>query len=388
MTVELLTASRLSTYQCCPRKHYLRYDCRISPLAQANENLRFGSLWHLAQENYWLAIAAGEFGRAGEIAATAVNSSNGDPFEIAKCAALIDGYHRYWYTQTINWVIHGVESEFRIPLINPASGRRSRRFDLGGKIDLIVEVLSGLHSGLYVVEHKTAKGDVGSGSLYQQKLRMNDQITIYMDGARSLGYDVRGCIYDVLAKPGQVPLAATPGARRRYTKGMGCRGCGGSRGEIGCGVGEGTGRDGAVDCPECDGTGWKDPPRLDSRQRTEDETPAEYGNRILKAIEASPSAFFVRSDPPIVRLDDEVNRLRQNHWHYSQELIADRRRSWHPMNTSSCDDWFSLCEYWPICTGDSTIENRELYYRRSHMHLELSGESQRKDKDGSDKKEE
>lgn len=385
---ELLTPSRLRCAQRCSMEHHLHYRVRLEPVSDdQGEAPRFGSLFHLGQETYWRALLGGtpDAERMAAALTTSLDAieadgAGSDEYERAKARALMAGYHARWAMITPTWRVVAVEVEFRTPLYNPRTGRRSRRYDRGGKIDLIVELTGGLTPGLYVVEHKTSTEDIGPGSLYFEKLRLDDQCTIYLDGARSLGHEVRGVIYDVIRRPQQSPRKATPEEVRRYTKGVGCKDCGGGRAKRGTGLAVTHHDDVAVKladhCPTCEGSGWKDAPRLDSRQREQDETPAEYHDRIFKIVTAERDKYFRRPPTPIIRLEDELMRMRQNIWNHANQLITDGRRDWHPLSTNSCVRFFRLCGFFPVCTGDADPSDPNLYQIRKHTHRELSEELQ------------
>lgn len=54
---DLLTNSRIRSFQTCRRKHFYDYERGIEPVkAEDKEALVFGTLWHVAQEAYWRAI--------------------------------------------------------------------------------------------------------------------------------------------------------------------------------------------------------------------------------------------------------------------------------------------------------------------------------------------
>ena len=389
-TVQLITTSRLRVWQACAMKHHLKYEVRLSPVRPDESPRRFGTLIHEGEEAFWVHLrdhgtSLVEQAIALKMALARMDAVANDPMELAKARALMRCYAAHWLHQNARWQVRAVEVEFRIPLINPATGKRSRKFDLGGKIDVIVEIMDGRFAGLYTVEHKTSSEDITPGSNYHKKLRMDDQITIYHDGAKSLGFDVRGCIYDVLLRPQQKPSLTTPEEKRIYTKGKGCPTCGGKVGIKGSGVtatdheANGGGNVKLVDvCATCDGGGWKDAPRLKKGQRLEDELASEFEERIFNAISANPSRYFYRSEPPVVRLQDAMERMRMNHWNQVQDIVADARKEYHPMSTSSCFDFHSCCDYWDLCVGDSDINDGTRFEVRAKRHPELSQETQTK----------
>lgn len=110
--------------------------------------------------------------------------------------ALVLGHFRHWAKQRITWIAQ--EHEFKIPLVNPDTGRKSRTFSMAGKIDGIVR----LHDGrLAVMEYKTAGEPIHAGSPYWARMQCDPQIGIYIIAARELGHDVVTVAYDVTRKP-------------------------------------------------------------------------------------------------------------------------------------------------------------------------------------------
>ena len=70
--------------------------------------------------------------------------------------------------------------------------------------------------GLYIYEAKTSgMSDIGVGSDYYVKLRMDSQHLLYMWAMREKGVPVQGVLYDVLRKPrNKVPKSGDLGAYR------------------------------------------------------------------------------------------------------------------------------------------------------------------------------
>src|SRR3990167_5857191 len=128
-----------------------------------------------------------------------------DSFELGRARALLCGYDARWLDEAIETL--AVEREFTVPLINPPTGAPSRTFVLSGKIDAIARFADGR---TVIVEHKTSSEDISPGSEYWRRLTLDTQISAYYLGARSLGFEVDGCLYDVLGKPALRPLKATP----------------------------------------------------------------------------------------------------------------------------------------------------------------------------------
>lgn len=125
----LVTSSSLKAYRSCARKYHYAYELRRRPV-QTSDALRFGTLMHKGLEVWWSTC---EIGLALE--AMAVEA---DPFERVKAEELMLGYHVMWSEEPLE--VLAVESEFVAPLVNPETGRASRTWARGGKIDALVRV--------------------------------------------------------------------------------------------------------------------------------------------------------------------------------------------------------------------------------------------------------
>lgn len=383
--MQLYTASRGRAAQGCRREHYFKYELRRRPIAVA-EPLTFGRLYHAGLEQWWLAwqdINEGEIGAntppeyaldlmiAGfRAAAMAGLDGEVDDYLLVKVEALLLGYHHRWKDWAATVEVLAVEPQFDAPLVNPATGKASRTWRLGGKIDLIVKLPN---SEVWLVEHKTTSKNIAAGSSYWQLLRMDPQISTYFEGGTSLGHEIVGCIYDVVKKPGLKPKEATPEENRKFTKGKGCKWCGGSAGGK-AGVQQGRGRViGDQACPSCNGSGWKEEPRLHADQRTEDESLAEYAGRLRKSIAADPDGYYQMGD--VVRLESELDEHRADTWATAKairetQLLA--AAGYMPArNPDSCLRFERFCAYWDCCVGNADIDD-DMRFRRTRQHPELN----------------
>jgi hypothetical protein len=126
--LSLLTQSSMRCYRSCQRKFYYRYVLRQRPLKKA-ETLSTGDSIHKALEMYRKT--------SGDLDAAKRALKTEDPFVRAKEEAMVVGYAARWGAPA---GIVAVESQFRVPLINPETGAASRTFALGGRVDAIVAV--------------------------------------------------------------------------------------------------------------------------------------------------------------------------------------------------------------------------------------------------------
>jgi hypothetical protein len=290
-----------------------------------------------------------------------------DDWDMIRAMELMRGYHARWYAETKTFEIIGVEHQFIVPLVNPATGRPSQTFQLGGKMDVLIRKPGDLRK--WIVEHKTSSQDIAPTSHYWPKLRLDGQVSTYFEGARGAGHEIAGCVYDVIRKPGLRPKRATPEDARRYTKGTRCKPCaklyGGDFAENDVA--------GHPSCVTCLGSGWKERPRLVAGTRTEDETLDEYAVRIRAAIIESPETFYQRGD--IVRLDDTLHEHGVDRWADARALRDSQLQNAHPTNPDACETNHSLCEYWAVCTGTASIDDDTLYQiGKQHSELDLEEE--------------
>jgi hypothetical protein len=124
----LLTQSSIRTYRSCARKYKLRYEERLRSTERTPGPLRVGTSLHKMLEVWW--------GNGGNLTMALAANETTDPFDRAKERAIMIGYHARWPAPT---GVVGVEKEFRMTLVNPSTGHPSRTFELGGKLDVILE---------------------------------------------------------------------------------------------------------------------------------------------------------------------------------------------------------------------------------------------------------
>jgi RecB family exonuclease len=307
----ILSTSRLTAARRCKRLHHLRYDLGYRPLEDA-EALRFGSLVHAGLEGWWRARKNVPDKPAVWLqdALNELSAADANEFDFAKAEAIVNAYHARWADTPAR--VLAVEQRFEAPLVNPETGRPSRTWSLGGKIDAVVELPDGR---IVIVEHKTSGVDISPGSDYWKLLRIDGQVTMYYLGARALGYDVEGCLYDVIKKPGQRPLQA-------------------------------------------------------NKQRAVPETAAEYGKRVLAAMAEDLGGYFIRE--MIVRLAAEEAEGLYDIWQTAQEIHEGKRAGRAPRNPNACLLPGRPCEFFAACCGEASLDDETKYRRSSNVHPELT----------------
>lgn len=320
MTRQLITNSRMQAFQACQRLHQISYVRGYRPVAKSYA-LDWGTLMHKALEAWWLMHGSNRPEHALEAASVAIHDSDAPDLDKVKARVLMAGYDARWSGAMADYDVIAVEQEFRYP---------ARDYDLGGKIDGIIRQRS--TGRVFLLEHKNTSSDFGVSSDYWRKLRMEPQISQYVRGARALGYEVNGCLWDVLRRPEQKPYQAKPEASRKYTK-------------------EG---------------------KLYANQRAEDETPEEYAARLTELICASPQDWYARQE--VVRLPEEMEAFDDDVMAIAQDCVRAVDPFHHaPRNPGSCHRFNRPCEYLPVCSGAGSLDDESLYRRsENNGHEELS----------------
>lgn len=321
MISDLITNSRLKTARGCAREHQLRYGLGYRS-RHTDDALRFGDMIHVALEAWW----RNRWSENRVTLAIAALGKEADPFERARAEAMILGYEAKWGDARLDPI--AVEVEFAGDMVNPDTGKPSRTWRIAGKLDVLALDMD--TGRVVIIEHKTSSEDVSLGSPYWRRLRMDSQVSLYFDGAALLGHPAEACIYDVLAKPGQKPLKATPLEARKYRK-----------------------KDGA----------------LYENQREHDETPDEYRERIINAIAEAPDAYYARGE--VVRLESELADARYDVWSTAKTIRDNDLANRHPRNPDACIRYGRTCSFFDVCSGAASLDDAERFERRANPHSEL-----------------
>lgn len=224
-----------------------------------------------------------------------------------------------------------------------------------------------MQAGVYVTEHKTTAYEIGSGSTYWQRLKLDSQVSNYLVGARALGHEPAGVLYDVVRKVRLEPYKATPEELRKYTepKSRACKEC--RKKSPAPGPHVETVDDAEVEC--VDGRIVTDPGgRLYASMRAEDETPEEYRMRVRADIGANPEKYFQRGT--IVRLEEEERDAAADTWAIAEQIRASQKSGRWRRNLDTCDSFGSFCAYWSVCTGEADIGD-PTRFRDAKEHEEL-----------------
>ncbi len=332
----LLTNSSITTFRRCPREYYFTYVLLRKSIRVAFA-LTFGKMWHAGLEGWWAPIIANQEPvitrlRVAVEMMRAFASENGvDEFDLIKVECLMAGYTARWGEEPYETI--GVEKRFSVPIETPtwAIGDGGSDAVLRGSIDAIVQ-----DGSLHNVESKTTSADISAGSDYWRRvIALDSQVSTYNGAAKAMGYDVRDTIYDVTRKPELVPLKATPEESKKYTK----------------------------------PTKAEPIPRLYANQREVDETPEEYRARLTEDIIARPEWYFARQT--IVRLDHDDEEHARDIVQTAQMIrFAEDHDAW-PRSPNACERFRRLCDYFPVCSEETSIDDGTMYVTKTAQHEEL-----------------
>jgi hypothetical protein len=244
---------------------------------------------------------------------------DGDPYHAAMVRAMLTGYHCRWEGSEL--VVTDTEVEFNVPMVNPQTGKPSKTWRLGGKVDgLGVDGDKRL-----VIEHKTTSEDLTPGGTYWRRLTLDGQISSYLN---AMG--CHACLYDILRKPTCRPKKATPEDKRKF---------------------------------KADGS-------IYNNQRLEDECPDAFEERCLELIGDDPDKHFARG--LVVRLEAERDEAAYDLWQTGRAIRESQLHKRWPRNPDGCISWSRECEYFGVCTGTEDIDN-ELVFKSTGEHAELTG---------------
>lgn len=295
--MELLTNSRKSTYQECPRKFDLVFQRKYRPVKEPAP-LKFGRLIHRALEMYYINTSM-------ELIYNEINAMDASEYDKVSICELMRGYDIKWGRDL---PVLAVEQQYEIPLINPDTMAASKTFTMAGKIDVVV----GTKDDAANMEHKSTAEDIGPESNYWSKLNMDPQNVNYVIGAQGLGYNITKTIYDVIHKPYSKPAKET--ANKKYKK---------------------------------DGT-------LYANMRDADEAPEEYAVRLREHIAENPDRYYQRRE--IAYMEDDLVECLADMWAVGKQIMESRKFNRWPRRPAACHT-YSECPFFPVCAKMDSLDS-------------------------------
>jgi hypothetical protein len=330
---QIITTSRMKAFNACLRLHHIKYELGYRTI-EDREASEFGSVFHVGLEAWWTAFGQGrplvalQEAQAALVKA-AVGATHFDEVSAVKADLLMVGYHARWAPAMDDLEVLGAETAFVAQLPVPHGAKRARGLRVAGKLDVLVRRRS--DGTIWIVEHKTTTADLAPGSTYWQRLRMDTQVSVYFEGTEALiGHAPTGCLYDVISKPQQRPLKATPVDKRKYTKA------------------------GA----------------LYANQRATDETLDEFKARMAEEIAGAPESYFQRME--VVRLESELDASRRDTYETAHLIRDSRNKGLAPRNPDACFLYGRACDFYEVCCGSSDLDDESKFKRLDTVHPELA----------------
>jgi hypothetical protein len=335
----LATNSSTSTFKSCRRKYLYQYGIGVRKREHGGA-LSLGSAWHVGLD---VRNKGGTLDVAIETACAGYEVTPGwvktedhvaewmlERWTVA--SMLRQYYERYGDAASDPDIAEVVASEmvFEFPVKNPATGRRIRGKMASGKIDGIVR----MHDGrLALLEHKSAKDDLGPDSDYWKKLKFDSQISMYWVACHELGYPIETILYDVQRKPGIKPRKVTK-SENEAIKSLGYY-----YGDV-------------------------------AKATADFETFPMWSARFCYDVRCDPSRYFVRKE--ISRLTADLDEFRRDLYHVVQDIAdAEKHGRWY-RNQTACRSYNKPCPYVKHCHAGVSRENPPPYFEAvDDVHPEL-----------------
>jgi hypothetical protein len=253
----------------------------------------------------------------------------------ATARGLLRGYHARWCGAA--WQTVSVEDEYRLPIINPDTGKPSRTFTHAGKFDGIAE----FGSQRFLVEHKTCSEEIEDPDApYWRRLEIDAQVSGYMLAQWQFGTKLDGTLYDVIRRPGIRPKALTKADRESII------------------------RDGLY----CDQE-VSEAKRLAVSQNLTTEDADLFELRLTADTMQNPARYYQRKT--IYRMDAQILEFARELWETADEMRLANLYGRHYRNTGSCMQFNRPCEYLGICSGHDAPDSHK-WTRKPHVHEELT----------------
>lgn len=327
----LLTYSLLRTFRNCRRLTRYQYIDQIAPIEDDREALRYGSLWHAAQE-VWHATRDLPATLARIDALTPNAHSDREQRRARNVArAGCTAYATHYASETWTPAATTIEATFRLPLLHPVRATAHPRYDLGGRKDQVVVDSEGKR---WILERKTVSR---LDAAYLDALWMSPQAIIYLDAEqRASGQHVEGVIYDLALKP-QLQQTTEDETEEAF----------------------------AIRFAEACA---KNKSGKSTAKRQLAESDEDFAARLAAWHMEQPR--FRRE--VIMVGDAEIAETRAELWDLAaQYTLAKREGGWY-RNPSMCFDWGRPCPFLALCrSGESSIVRDNLYAHRE-AHSELS----------------
>ncbi len=376
-----LSATWVDCFKACPYRCYLKYILRVLPVKKT-DSLRVGTNWHRLLEimgmipespcpdchpgnvNPDCSLCEGTGILPKKLMDAAIREINQayaivpdykeqEEWEIERIILLytLSGYNWYWNNDNYEVIFN--ERQFKIPLVNPETGRALPNVKVVGKIDKMVAL-----SNYLVKEHKSTAKSIDGDSNYWKRLRLNTQSNLYPLALESfltpeeMATKFGGILYDVWHKPTIRPKKLTQSDSKKFVAdGQYC----GQKFEIIITYADGDNP--PMEKITVNGTIATIEPGAKEGTFAIRETPEMFGARLLQDISERPEFYFARREIAILPADME--RFKHELYNiYQTARNMDKTDSWYH-NDQSCEATFH-CPYMPICYNNLQVDENNI----------------------------
>lgn len=378
-----LSASFISSFKACPTRCYLKYVLGLVPI-EDTDSQRQGTNWHKILEIMGMkpGSVCPECSKLSWKDSTCPLCEGTDILPMEMMDAVIRYLNKVyevvpmsktraeWLTERAillyslcgyNWQyvdddyeIVAEEIQFRLPILNPATGRALPNVVLQGRIDKLVRSPNGIY---YIDEHKSTGKSVDSDSTFWSHLTLDTQTKLYPYAAQRLQLAgeleqygikpidplIRGVRYDAWHKPGISPKKLTQADSKKLVE-----------------TGEYLGEKFNVTCPPDANGPVLDGEVLDTTPGAKEgafavrETPEMFGTRLLADIVERPEFYFARRD--ISRTDAELKAFEWDIYNiYKTIKFMDKNNRWWT-NEQQCEATFR-CPYTSVCYNNIKVDD-------------------------------
>ena len=324
-----VTYTQLSTFRNCRRACQWRYVRELAPLGKTPA-LQLGSLAHRALQQWHQTGDLASVLRLLDNACPTRGCDDGQRQGWHLVRAMMRGYAARYAEESFRVI--ALEAPFTMPVRNPATGRRSRRFHLAGKVDGLVEE----HGQYFLLEHKTTSHLDGD---YLERLWMDMQICLYSRVLSIIhGIPLAGVIYNIIGK-----------AQLKQGKGE-------------------TEEEFLLRKAELLA---KNKSGKTSATRKEPESDAAFQER-LRAKYDDPAMFHREV---ILFTPDQYAELDAELWELTRQYQDALKRDAFYRNTAQCFSYGRPCVYYPLCRAGGAEHVIATLYERRPPHEELQDAS-------------
>jgi hypothetical protein len=321
-----LSHSSIADFLRCPRRWYLSWVERLTPVGPVARPLEMGRAFHKAQESWWTSEGTVEERLLAAHQVFTANATELSWEDNVLGPELLTGYAALYGSDELRF--HAVplaERKVILPVLD-ADGNVDPDLEYAVVFDVVGYDTAG---NTVLVEHKGTKSNITTVKFWQRfdtSLQLPLQVLAAIDSGRTPSK----LILDATWTPELSRLKATPIEKREFYK-------------------RATG-DAAVGDPK-PGT------------RLRDETREDFAARVRASICDEPERFYARKEYFFDEYSLRMARL--DLWDVGQQMLGVARRMSAARNPEGCDKYNEICGYAPACWRGESLTDQTLYTIRS-----------------------